>query len=103
MFKLKNHAFCLLTAFGGMLLTPAWGEPVAPWLRAYINGEEVVGTTLESRYSTPEDEPASPVIQWEKADSRTGKPVLVQMDCWKRSPIPTPSRDGIPGRKSVTC
>ena len=78
MFKLKNHAFCLLTAFGGMLLTPAWGEPVAPWLRAYINGEEVVGTTLESRYSTPEDEPASPVIQWEKADSRTGKPVLVQ-------------------------
>ena len=78
MFKLRHHAFYLLTALGGTLLMPAWGGPVAPWLRAYIDGEEVVGTTLESRYSTPDDEATKPVIQWEKADSRNGKPVPVQ-------------------------
>lgn len=48
-----------------------------PWLRPYIDGEEVVGTTLYGRYSADEGADV-PVIRWEKSDSRTGKPVLVR-------------------------
>lgn len=78
MFPFKHHAYCLLIAFAGIIFMQAWGASTAPWLRAYIDGEETVGTTLESRYSAPEDGTAAPVIRWEKSDARNGKPVLVQ-------------------------
>lgn len=66
-----------------MLAAAIFAEPspagnTAPWVRAYIEGEEITGSTLESRYTAPEDESPSPVIRWEKSDSRDGKTVLVQ-------------------------
>ena len=84
MFKFKHHLFCLLALFAGASLAAAAAD-TAPWLRAWINGEEITGTTLESRYSTPDDEPASPVIRWERSDSRNGKPILVQQGKDKES------------------
>ena len=74
MFQFKHHLFCLLALLAGASMAAA--ADTAPWLRAWIDGEEITGTTLESRYSTLDDEPASPVIRWEKSDSRNGKPVL---------------------------
>ena len=84
MFKFKHHLFCLLALFAGASPAAAAADP-APWHRAWINGEEITGTTLESRYSTPDDEPASPVIRWERSDSRNGKPILVQQGKDKES------------------
>lgn len=60
-----------------MLMPLAHAGDTLPWLRPYIDGEEVVGTTLEARYSAGEDAP-EPVIRWEKSDSRTGKPELIR-------------------------
>lgn len=78
MVKFKRCLFCLFALLGGITALPAAAADIAPWLRAYIDGEEVVGTTLESRYSSPEGQESTPVIRWEKSDSRNGKPVLVQ-------------------------
>lgn len=78
MSKFKQHLFCLLTLAAAVFAAPSLAGNTAPWVRAYIEGEEITGSTLESRYTAPEDESPSPVIRWEKSDSRNGKPVLVQ-------------------------
>ena len=78
MFKFKHRTSCILTVLTGIISIQVGNAITVPWLRPYINGEEVVGTTLESRYSTPDGESANPVIRWEKADVRNGKTVVVQ-------------------------
>ena len=78
MFKFKHRTSCILTVLAGIISIQVGNAITVPWLRPYINGEEVVGTTLESRYSTPDGESANPVIRWEKADVRNGKTVVVQ-------------------------
>ncbi len=60
-----------------MASTLSFAAEVCPWLRPYIEGEEVEGTTLQSCYSAAEGAP-SPVIRWERSDSRNGKPKLVK-------------------------
>lgn len=78
MFKFKHRTSCILTVLAGIISIQVGNAITVPGLRPYINGEEVVGTTLESRYSTPDGESANPVIRWEKADVRNGKTVVVQ-------------------------
>ena len=78
MFKFKHRTSCILTVLAGIISIQVGNAITVPWLRPYINGEEVVRTTLESRYSTPDGESANPVIRWEKADVRNGKTVVVQ-------------------------
>lgn len=78
MFKFKHRTSCILTVLAGIISIQVGNAITVPWLRPYINGEEVVGITLESRYSTPDGESANPVIRWEKADVRNGKTVVVQ-------------------------
>lgn len=77
MHHINQRLFLILFLLAGIQGTALAGN-TAPWFRAYIDGEETVGTTLESRYSSPEGQSAAPVIRWEKSDSRNGKPVLVQ-------------------------
>lgn len=48
------------------------------WVRPYINGEEIVGATLQSIYSTPENNTDKPHIRWERSKMRNGTPTLVQ-------------------------
>lgn len=71
MFKFKHRTSCILTVLTGIISIQVGNAITVPWLRPYINGEEVVGTTLESRYSTPDGESANPVIRWEKQMSET--------------------------------
>lgn len=78
MSKCKYRAFRLLTALEGILFIQAGNAADAPWLRPYIDGEEVVGITLKSRYSAPENGAVHPVIRWERADTRNGQPATVQ-------------------------
>ena len=54
MFKFKHRTSCILTVLAGIISIQVGNAITVPWLRPYINGEEVVGTTLESRYSTPD-------------------------------------------------
>lgn len=85
MFNIRHRVICFVTAITTLISIPAMAGDTAPWLRAFIDGDEVVGTTLESRYSTPDDEPGTPVIRWEKSGSRNGKPVVIQQGNDKES------------------
>lgn len=72
-----RRTLCVLATVTGTCFLPASAADTLPWLRPYIDGEEVVGTTLQGCF-TADEGANSPVIRWEKSDSRNGKPTLVQ-------------------------
>ncbi len=74
---MKKQTFSLLA------LTILVAGGVAPlhakvWVRPYIDGEEIVGTKLERRYSTPEDNRDKPFTRWERSNERNGKASVIQ-------------------------